>query len=54
MPGVVLSAENKRVNKKAHGIHAHDVSVLFGKLGNKASTQLLNIYVFISNRWYII
>lgn len=54
MPRVVLSAENKRVNKKGHGIHSHDISVLFGKLGNKASTQLLNIYLFIFNRWYII
>lgn len=35
------------MNKKSHGIHSHDVYVLFGEMGNKASKQLLNIYLFL-------
>lgn len=35
------------MNKKSHAIHSHDVYVLFGEMGNKASKQLLNIYLFL-------
>lgn len=48
MPGIVLSAEDITGNKKGHGIHSHDVYVLFEERGNKASTQLLIFtYLFL-------
>lgn len=41
---MVLSAEDIKVNKESHGIHSHNVYILFKEIGNRESTQLLNIY----------
>lgn len=47
MPGMALSAEDKIVNTKGHVIHSHDLYILLRERGNRARTQLLNIYLFL-------